>query len=151
MRAVRLVPDDFSVPRTLEVPGFRLEPLGPEHNERDHEAWTSSIDHIRSTPGMDAWAGEWPVPMSLEDNRSDLVRHADEFVRRERFAYSILDGDEVVGCLYIDPPTRSGHDAEVLSWVRASRAELDEPVWRAVSDWLAERWPFENPYYAERR
>ena len=147
---MRLVPDDFSVPLTLETPGFRLEPLGPEHNERDHDAWMSSIDHIRATPGMDAWAGEWPVRMSLEDNRSDLIQHADEFERRERFAYSILDGDEVVGCLYIDPPTRADHDAEVLSWVRASRADLDEPVWRAVSKWLADEWPFENPYYADR-
>ena len=42
------VPDDFVVPVTLEGPGFRLDPLGPEHNERDHAAWMSSIEHIRS-------------------------------------------------------------------------------------------------------
>lgn len=145
-----LVPDGFDAPLTFSGPGFRLEPLGAEHNERDHEAWMSSIDHISTTPGIDAWAGEWPVPMSLEDNLDDLVKHRAEFDDREAFAYSILDGDEVIGCLYIEPPTRDGYDAHVMSWVSASRAELDTVVWRAVSDWLASSWPFQRPYYASR-
>ena len=42
---------------------FRLEPLGPEHNDRDYEAWMSSIDHIHATPGMEH--RDWPTPMSL--------------------------------------------------------------------------------------
>ena len=36
------VPDDFAVPRELVTSEFRLEPLGPQHNEADYEAWTSS-------------------------------------------------------------------------------------------------------------
>ena len=145
-----LVPDDFDPPATFSGPGFHLEPLGPEHNERDHEAWMSSIDHISATPGMDAWAGEWPVPMSLEDNLDDLVRHRAEFDARERFAYSILDGVDVIGCLYIDPPTHDPYDAHVISWVTASRADLDAVVWEAVSEWLSSSWPFDRPYYANR-
>ena len=49
-----LVPDEFDVPVAFEGPSFRLEPLGPEHNERDHEAWMSSIYHIRAIayPGL---------------------------------------------------------------------------------------------------
>ena len=144
------VPAGFDVPGTLDGPGFRLEPLGPEHNERDHEAWMSSIDHIRSTPGVDKWDGDWPAPMSLEQNLSDLIRHAEDFEGRSGFTYSILDGHEVIGCLYIYPSKREGHDAEVASWVRASRAEMDEPVWRFISAWLERDWPFANPYYAER-
>ena len=27
------VPDGFEVPLSFDGPGFRLEPLGPEHNE----------------------------------------------------------------------------------------------------------------------
>jgi hypothetical protein len=46
------VPDEFIVPRELVTPRFRLEPLGPQHNADDHEAWTSSIEHIRATPGF---------------------------------------------------------------------------------------------------
>ncbi len=144
------VPSEFQLPSAVVGPGFRLEPLGPEHNERDHEAWMSSIDHILTTPGMDAWNGQWPVPMSLEANRNDLVQHREEFDRREEFAYSILDGDDVVGCLYIDPTTEPGFDAHVLTWVTASRADLDPVVWRFVSDWLAEVWPFETVIYAPR-
>ena len=139
---------DFDVPAVFEGPGFRLEPLGPVHNERDHEAWMSSIEHIRSTPGMEG--GTWPSPMTIEENMSDLEGHAREFTDREAFAYSVLDGDDVIGCLYINPERDEGHDAAVSSWVTSSRAEMDPVVWRSVSDWLAESWPFENFAYASR-
>jgi len=142
------VPDDFEVPTTFEGPGFRLEPLGPSHNERDYEAWMSSIDHIRTTPGM-SWR-DWPAPMTLEENMADMEMHAGEFERREAFTYSILDGHEVIGCLYIYPGKGGAHDAEVRSWVRASRANLDLVVWRAVSDWLTRVWPFATVAYASR-
>jgi hypothetical protein len=81
-----LVPADFDAPRSFDGPGFRLEPLGAEHNERDHVAWMSSIDHIRSTPGLDAWEGQWPTPMTPDDNLADLVRHRAEFEARAAFA-----------------------------------------------------------------
>ncbi|MCB1245989.1 MAG: N-acetyltransferase [Acidimicrobiia bacterium] len=141
------VPDDFDPPLAFEGPGFRLEPLGPEHNERDHEAWMSSIDHIRATPG--AWKG-WPEPMSLEKNLADLVMHANEFVARTSFTYSVLDGDDVIGCLYIYPDEEPGSDAKVKSWVTASRAEMDEVVWASVRSWLDDDWPFDSFRYAPR-
>jgi RimJ/RimL family protein N-acetyltransferase len=144
-----LVPSDFDVPAEFEGPGFRLVPLGPIHNERDYEAWMSSIEHIKATPGMRR--GTWPTPMTIEQNLEDLEGHAREFTDREAFAYSVLDGDEVIGCLYIDPADGEGHAAEVRSWVTASRGEMDPVVWRSVSEWLAERWPFETFAYAIRR
>ena len=88
--------------------------------------------------------------MSLADNLADLERHARDFSERSGFTYSVLDGDEVIGCLYIYPPRSAGYDAEVQSWVRASRAELDVTLWRAVSAWLGRDWPFANPDYAPR-
>ncbi len=142
-----LVPDEFDVPLTFEGPGFRMEPLGPEHNERDHEAWMSSIDHIRSTPGFPD--GSWPTAMSLEANLADLERHANDFATRKGFTYSILDGDEVIGCLYIYPSKTA--DADVSSWVRASRAELDIVTWRAISSWLDAEWPFDTIDYDGRQ
>lgn len=142
------VPADFEVPLAFAGPGFRLEPLGPEHNERDHEAWMSSIDHIRSTPGFPD--GSWPSPMSLERNLQDLVRHAADFEARRGFTYSILDGDEVIGCVYIYPTDRDGHDADVSSWVTADRADLDVLVWETLSAWIATTWPFADPFYAPR-
>ena len=144
-----LVPDGFDVPLMFEGPGFRLEPLGAQHNERDHAAWMSSIDHIRSTPGFGRPRG-WPQPMDLEANRSDLVAHAADFENREGFTYSIIDGDEVIGCVYIYPSKDPRHDAAVSSWVRESRSEMDVVVYRSLSTWLSEAWPFDNPDYAER-
>ncbi len=145
--ADRLVPDGFVVPVTFSGPGFHLEPLGPEHNKRDHAAWTSSMDHIHATPGE--W-GTWPRVMTLEENMTDMEMHAREFREREAFTYSILDGDEVIGCLYIYPDEQEGSDAYVSSWVRTSRAEMDIVVWRAVSEWLTAEWPFGSFRYAER-
>ena len=142
------VPGDFVVPTQLATDRFRLEPLGPEHNERDHEAWMSSITHIRATPGFPD--GTWPTEMSAEHNLADLVRHAADFKARRGFTYSVLDGTEVIGCVYIYPADDDKHDVEVKSWVRASRADLDVMLWEAVSSWLAEAWPFRRPLYAPR-
>ena len=141
------VPDDFEPPRLFTGPGFHLEPLGPEHNERDYEAWTSSMDHIHATPGE--W-GKWPHAMTLAENLADMEMHAREFVERAAFTYSVLDGDEVIGCLYIYPDKKGKSDAYVSSWVRESRAAMDVVVWRAVSEWLEAGWPFRSFRYAER-
>ncbi len=142
------VPDPFQVPHGFRGAGFRLEPLGPEHNERDYGAWTSSIDHIKATPGFEE--SDWPHPMSIEANLSDLVGHANDFTARTGFTYSILDGDEVIGCVYIYPSSDEAHDAKVSSWVRVSRAEMDAPVWRALAAWLASDWPFDSVDYTPR-
>lgn len=142
------VPDGFSVPEHYVGDGFRLEPLGPGHNERDHDAWMSSIDHIRGTPGFPD--GSWPSPMSLQDNLADLVRHADDFERRAGFTYSVLDGDQVIGCVYIYPTRSADHGASVQSWVRASRGDMDVLLWRAMTDWMHSDWPFAEVDYATR-
>lgn len=142
------VPVDFAVPRGLDGPGFRLEPLEPRHNERDHAAWTSSIDHIHATPGFEE--GKWPRPMTLEQNLEDLRRHAADFEERTGFTYTVLDGDEVIGCLYVYPSSDPGCSADVRSWVRRDRPEMDVVLWEAVSAWLAEAWPFADVDYAPR-
>ncbi|MBO3749353.1 N-acetyltransferase [Streptosporangiaceae bacterium NEAU-GS5] len=146
------VPEDFAVPVELVTEDFRLAPLGPEHNESDHAAWVSSIDHIRTTPGF---AGRsWPPAdgMTLTENLADLTHHAEEFTTRAAFAYTVLDpaGGDVIGCVYLRPPGRPGSDVDVLSWVRADRAHLDGALYRAVSAWLRTSWPFTEVRYAPR-
>jgi hypothetical protein len=143
------VPNEFAVPLGLETSEFVLRPLGPEHNGRDYDAWTSSLDHIRATPGFAE--GSWPHEMTLDENRGDLQRHAGDFSNRTGFTYTVLDPAEadVIGCVYIYPlPEDDG--ASVSSWVRRSRADLDVPLWRAVSGWLESDWPFANVVYAAR-
>lgn len=146
------VPDDFVVPLGLTGPGFRLEPLGPQHNESDHRAWMSSIDHIRATPGFPD--GRWPpvAGLTLEENLRDLRRHAEDFERRVGFTYTVLDdGDEVIGCVYIYPLEPDTRVAHVQSWVSSSRAELDLPLHDAVANWLATDWPFTEVRYRPAR
>jgi hypothetical protein len=142
------VPDAFEPPAGLLGDGFRLEPLGPEHNERDHAAWSSSIDHILRSPGYGP-DSRWPHEMSLEQNRGDLERHARDFSERTGFAYSVIDpyDGDVVGCVYVYPANDGEHDAHVQSWVRASRPELDAPLRATVVAWLTSDWPFERPLY----
>jgi hypothetical protein len=155
------VPGDFAVPGELVTERFRLEPLGPRHNAGDYEAWTSSMAHIRATPGFAAW--NWPREMTPEENLGDLRRHAGDFAARTGFTYTVLDPDgRVVGCLYIYPAKDEegapageavpggGAVADVHSWVRADRAELDVPLYDAVSAWLADAWPFAEVRYAPR-
>ena len=142
---------DFEVPRRLETEEFVLEPLGPEHNERDYAAWSASKEHIHATPGWTE-SESWPREMTLEENLRDLERHRDDFRERRGFTYTVLDpgSGDVVGCVYIYPARDDVSDACVESWVRATSADLDAELWRAVSDWLADSWPFERFEYAAR-
>jgi hypothetical protein len=153
------VPADFAVPDGLVADeGFRLAPLGPQHNEADYAAWTDSIDHIRATPGFTGRS--WPHPMSLEDNLHDLEQHAQDFAGRRGFTYTVLGAgsDEVIGCVYIYPlkdeepgaGTEGVPGAAVRSWVRADRAQLDRVVHDAVLAWLERDWPFHSIEYAPR-
>lgn len=144
------VPPEFEVPLGLETSEFVLEPLGPEHNEPDYAAWTSSIEHIRATPGYPD--GSWPREMTADQNRADLERHANDFRTRKGFTYTVLDpaSRDVIGCVYIYPLRDSDKDACTLSWVRASHAHLDTALWRTVSAWLASDWPFADVEYASR-
>jgi hypothetical protein len=151
------IPEDFAVPDGLIAEDFRLTPLGPQHNEADYAAWTSSIDHIRATPGFRE--GNWPREMSLADNLRDLQRHARDFAERRGFTYTVLStgtGD-VIGCVYIYPPSSQGPGggerrlrASVESWVRADHAALDLAVHDAVVTWLERDWPFDSIEYAPR-
>jgi len=144
------VPDAFVPPDPPRTDSFWLEPLGLEHNEADYAAWTSSMEHIHATPGFES--KRWPHPMTLEENAGDLREHADHFVRRVGFTYTVrscADGD-VIGCVYIYPSSDSAMDASVRSWVRASHAQLDAELWSLVTHWLDAQWPFHAVEYAPR-
>jgi len=147
------VPADFTVPDGLTTGEFRLEPLGPEHNTADYAAWTASIGHIRATPGFAR--ASWPRQMSLAENLLDLERHAQDFIARRGFTYTVLStatGD-VIGCVYLYPPpgeNQGRRGAVVRSWVRADQAALDPVLYHAVREWLERDWPFDSIEYAPR-
>jgi hypothetical protein len=140
------VPADFEPPTVLTEERFVLEPLGPQHNEADYAAWSSSMEHVRATA---RFKGDgWPREMTLDENRADLERHARDFAERKGFTYTVLDpGGDVIGCVYIYPAKNEESDAKVNSWVRESRAELDGPLRERVTRWLGEDWPFQRVTY----
>ena len=128
------------------TPRRELEPLGPQHDQVDHAAWTSSIEYIRSTPGYPD--GNWPPDdgMTLGENLSDLHRHADDFTRGAGYTFTVLDPGEsdVIGCVYLYPSASEKWDVTVQSWVRADKASLDLPLADAVARWLASDWPWDR-------
>jgi len=145
------VPPHFALPHPPRGPGFFLTPLRLAYNEGDLEAWSSSVNHIHATAGF---AGHpWPdEPMTLERNARDLSEHEDDFAHRRGFTYSVLSdpGDEVIGCVYIYPSLSDEVEADVRSWVRATRAALDAPLYATVLEWLQAEWPFATFEYAPR-
>lgn len=152
------VPEDFAVPDGLITGEFRLEPLGPQHNEADYAAWTASIDHIRATPGFPD--GNWPHEMSVGDNLRDLERHEQDFADRRGFTYTVLSTDtgQVIGCVYVYPGSgrepggaaKGQRCASIQSWVRADCAALDRVLYGAVLAWMEREWPFDSIEYAPR-
>ena len=125
MTSDAFVPVDFDPPTSLATEQFRLEPLGPQHNEADHAAWMSSIEHIRSTPGYPG--GSWPPAsgMTLEENLSDLRRHAEDFTRGVGYTFTVLDPTDnegrrkLVNALGDLDETNPPYGVEVLVWHRA--------------------------------
>ena len=145
MVSAAFIPPDFEPPTLLVTDQFLLEPLGPQHNEADHAAWTSSIEHIRATPGYRNRS--WPPldGMSLEANLADLRSHADDFTAGRGFTFTVLDPADgnVIGCVYLYPPESEG-DVSVRSWVRADRSDLDQPLAEAVANWIGAEWPWQQ-------
>lgn len=146
------VPTDFEPPTSLVTENFRLEPLGPQHNVQDLAAWTSSIEHIRATPGYPD--GSWPPRegMTLERNLQDMIRHANDFTSHKGFTFTVLDpaNGDVIGCLYLYPSPSADHDVLAQSWVRADRAHLDQVLVDAVRKWIRADWPWERVDYQDR-
>jgi RimJ/RimL family protein N-acetyltransferase len=149
MSDMSFVPAEFDPPQRLSTPNFVLEPLVPQHNERDYAAWSSSIEHVRATPGFPD--GSWPHEMTPEENRADLERHQRDFTERKGFTYTVLDpGDgDVIGCVYIYPLSDEP-GAEASSWVRADRVALDLRLAEAVAAWFESTWPFARVRYRGR-
>lgn len=143
-----LVPQDLPLPEPPSDSRFRFAVLGPEHNASDLDAWASSIEHIRSTPGFrpDGWPQR---RYTLEENLADLEEHRDHHQRRLDFAWTVLDPprpDIVIGCVYLEPDRTGAAQAAARSWVRADRADLDQGLREHLRPWFASAWPIRIRY-----
>jgi hypothetical protein len=150
-----LLPLDAVIPIPPEHSEMVLEPLGETHNQSDLEAWGSSVEHIRATPGMGD--RDWPPdePYTLDQNLSDMRMHVADFAARTGFTWTVLDpaSRTVIGCVYIYPSEVEDSppgQITVRSWVRADKAKLDAELYHLVSDWVANDWPLAKFVYAPR-
>lgn len=144
MSGLPLFGPDFETPLPPEHPDFRFEVLGPEHNASDLDAWSTSIEHLRHTPGFPLHGG-WPErAFTLEENLADLVQHRDHHERHLDFAWTVLDPRNpgtVIGCVYLKPDPAGQSAGEARCWVRADHARLD-PLLRAhLRPWWQAAWP----------
>jgi RimJ/RimL family protein N-acetyltransferase len=149
---VGFVPSEFKVPVLLEHDRFRLRPISVHDLDNDYDAVMSSRAHLWRQFGQ-VW-GWPPADLTLEQNLADLRWHQEEFQRRSSFDYAVMSPDEtrLLGCVYVDPPDKAGHDAEVWLWVRASElgSGLEDLLYATVRGWIEERWPFERVVYPGR-
>ncbi|MFI6585534.1 N-acetyltransferase [Embleya sp. NPDC050493] len=147
------LPADFVHPVRVALPGqHHLRPISGADTELDYPAVMGSRERLWSIYG-EAWG--WPVAtMTVEQDRADLVRHADEIAAHKSFNYALFDdaGTALLGCVYIDPPEKIGADAEISWWVVDDRVgtELEQALDALVPQWIAEAWPFERPRYVGR-
>ena len=149
-QVVPFVPTGFAVPGTLETAEFRLRMLTVHDVVKDYDAVITSVEHCRTV-----WPGsKWPEGLTLEQNLIDLGWHQKEFQTRRSFAYTVVDPAEsrVLGCVYIEPTRRKGHDAEVYLWARQSELAggLEDRLYAAVREWIASAWPFKAAAFPGR-
>jgi hypothetical protein len=145
------VPIEFAIPQSLETAQFRARMLTVNDVVKDYDAVMTSIDHLQKMYA----STEWPTKeLTFEQDLIDLGWHQKEFQQRRSFAYTIvsLDESQVIGCLYINPTTKEGHDASITMWVRASLlvTGLDDILFAEVKQWIAKDWPFKKVAYPGR-
>lgn len=148
------LPGDFVHPVRVPVPGtaLHLRPIREADTPLDYPAVTGSQKRLWEIFGP-AW--EWPKPtMTYEEDRIDLLRHEREIAAHQSFNYALFDEQEteIIGCVYIDPPERTGADGEISWWVVDDRAgtEVERALDEFVPEWVAAAWPFDRPRYLGR-
>ncbi|MFI0154731.1 GNAT family N-acetyltransferase [Streptomyces lydicus] len=148
------LPDDFVHPVHVPVPhaALHLRPIRESDTALDYPAVMGSRERLWEIFGP-AWA--WPKEtMTYEEDRIDLLRHEKEIAAHQSFNYALLDQEEtaILGCVYIDPPERTGSDGEVSWWVVDDLvgSEAERALDVLVPQWIAADWPFQQPRYLGR-
>ncbi|GGL96661.1 hypothetical protein GCM10010129_45600 [Streptomyces fumigatiscleroticus] len=149
------LPHDFVHPLSVALPGaggHRLRPISGADAPLDHPAVMGSREGLWAVYGK-AW-GRPSATMSYEANREDLQRHAAETEAHRSFNHTVENGDRTAlrGCVSIDPPEKTGADAEISWWVVDEEVggELERALDTFVPRWIAEDWPLARPRFVGR-
>jgi hypothetical protein len=151
--AVTWLPEDFDHPLRVDLPtGHHLRPMGAADTAIDFPAVMGSRERLWRIYG-EAW-GWPPAHMTVKQDRDDLAHHERETAAHESFLYGLFEDDEaeLLGCVYVDPPTQTGDvGAEVSWWVvdRLVGSDLERAFDEFVPRWLA-GWPMARPRYVGR-
>jgi RimJ/RimL family protein N-acetyltransferase len=149
------LPPGFAAPTRLTYEDVVAKALSRADLEDDVRGINASIDLIQRTRG-----GGWPTePVTEEFNFVDLVWHECEQREGFSFAYAVYDADGgYLGCAYLYPMGRRtelsegllDHDVDVSWWVTPDAYERGyyEKLHRALGHWVADQFPFDNPYYS---
>jgi hypothetical protein len=141
---VPFLPPEFEPPVGLEHARFRLRPITVDDLDGDYDAVMSSHERLWRLFGK-AW-GWPPADLTLEQDRADLAWHEEEARLGRSFNYAVVSLEErrLLGCVYVDPPTKEGFDAELFWWVRSDEVAsgLEDEVGAAARDWVMREWPF---------
>lgn len=131
-------------PGEAELGDWRLTPLEPSVAEEDFAAVTSSCAVLQGFFGND-----WPVGLTLEEDRIDLAWHAREFAFGRSFAWVLREaGGGYVGCVYVFPALGKTGAGEVFFWVvdRPDRRAVLAAVRPVLEAWLAPWLPAGGGY-----
>ena len=148
------LPEDFVHPLRVELPPHgHLRPMGAADTEIDFPAVMGSRERLWSIYGM-AW-GWPPATMTQDQDRDDLAHHERDIAANASFLYGLFDDaeTELLGCVYVDPPERTGGaDAEVSWWVvdRLVGTDAERALDESVPRWPAADWPLRRPRYVGR-
>jgi hypothetical protein len=149
------LPPGFSAPTELRYEDVVARAISRADLRDDVRGINASLDLIRRTRG-----GSWPTgPVTEDFNYVDLVWHECEFRDGGSFTYAVYDTDGgYLGCCYLYPmggrtPLTDeliAYDVDVSWWVTPDAYERGyyEKLFRALAHWLAEQFPFLQPYYS---
>ena len=144
-------PEYAVVPKGLHTDKYNIRMLTVNDLIKDYEAVMSSVTHLKGVFGLD---DPWPQNLTLEKNLIDLGWHQKEFEIRSSFTFTVMSKDEqkCLGCVYINPCSKSSFDAEIILWVRESEANtgLDAHLFSTIKEWVGKDWWFKSVAYPGR-
>jgi hypothetical protein len=138
-----LVPEDFKVPKRLNMSDFYARMLSIDDVDKDLEAVLANAERLKSPNEAN---GGWPNNLTRRQNLVDLGWHEKEFYDRRSFTYTLFTNDEetCLGSIYIYPTDRANFDAKVEMWAceDTKLGNVDDILFRSVKDWIEKDWPF---------
>ncbi len=126
-------------PRNADLGPFRLAPLAPDVAEEDFAVVTQSAPVLQGFFGND-----WPLGLTLADNRIDMAWHERDFTLCRSFAWVLRDpAGAYLGCAYVFPEPGERGRGQIYLWIadfpdRLEKLVIFQPL---LANWLQPSLP----------